>query len=368
VIKYLTITSLIPLIVACSDLVPEESVTETFDVVAITEAGVVPLPPEHAGRDVGFSGMLRDRSVWIFGDTFLPAKADDGLMWRSSSWSWTTDLSSKGGIGDFEHALDTDGMALQLLPHTTQEAAFNIEHEGHDGCPAKSRCGSRRTPWPKALVTDIAQEHALIFYANMQTGPGGQWDFGSLSSSVAIWDNPDAPAIRIEPPLFSAEEPDWGSAAVLVDEDIFIYACEFDGENKPCLVTRVPFTSATDRSVYRFWAGNGVWSMDWRDAIPVFDGGSLFSVHFSRHLQKYLAFYIPHIDGTFALRTADLPQGPWSEPRAIGNGLRTYENWNYALIAHPEFSRENGRVEILSYTRPSGFLRQETRMVEIRFD
>ena len=367
-IRHLTISSLILLAAACTDLVTEENGSGTFDVAAITEAGVVPLPPEHAGRDVGFSGVLKDRSVWIFGDTFLPTKADDGLQWRSSSWSWTTDQSSEGGIGDFEHALGVDGMALQLLPHTTQEAAYNIAHEGHDDCSAKSQCGSRRTPWPKALVTDHSQEHAIIYYANMETGPGGQWDFRSVSSSVATWDDPDAPATRIEPPLFSAEEPDWGSAAVLVDEDIFVYACEFDGKNNPCLVGRVPFKSATDRSDYRFWAGNGVWSLNWRDAILVFDAGSLFSVHYSTHLQKYLAFYIPYIDGAFAMRTADFPQGPWSEPRAIGNGVRAYENWNYALIAHPEFSREDGRIEILSYTRPSGFLRQETRLVELRLD
>jgi len=368
VCRHLTILSLILLAATCTDAVHGDIGSENINIATIAEAGVVPWPPEHGGRDVGFSGVLRGRSVWIFGDTFLPAKADDGLRWRSSSWSWTTDLSSEGGIGDFEHALGEDGMALQLLPHTTQEAAYNIAHEGHGDCSVRSQCGSRRTPWPKALVTDHSQEHAIIYYANMETGPGGQWDFQSVSSSVATWDDPNAPAIRIEPPLFSSEEPEWGSAAVLVDEDIYVYACEYDGKGKPCLVGRVPFKSAVDRSRYRFWAGNGVWNLDWRDAIPVFDGGSLFSVHFSAHHQKYLAFYIPHIDGAFALRTADLPQGPWSEPRAIGNGVRAYENWNYALIAHPEFSREDGRVEILSYAHPSGFLQQETRLVELRFD
>lgn len=366
--RHLTISSLILLAAACTGTVPEDDGSEDFDGVTIVEAGVVPRPPEHGGRDVGFSGVLQGRSVWIFGDTFLPSKADDGLRWRSSSWSWTTDLSSESGIGGFEHALGTDGMALQLLPHTTQEAAYNIAHEGHDDCPAKSQCGSRRTPWPNALVTDRSQEHGIIYYANMQTSPGGQWDFHSVSNSVAMWDTPDAPAKRVEPPLFSAEEPDWGSAAVLVDEDIYVYACEFDGNKKPCLVARVRFESATDRSRYRFWAGDGVWSPDWRDAVSVFDGGSLFSVHYNSHLRKYLAICIPQIDGVFTLLTADHPQGPWSEPRAIGKGVRPYENWNYSLIAHPEFSREDGRVEILSYTHPSGFLAQETRLVEVRLD
>jgi hypothetical protein len=339
-----------------------------FSVIATAETGVVPRPAGHGGRDVGFSAILHGRSVWVFGDTFLPGTADDGLRWRSSTWSWTSDLSSEDGISEFEYVLGADGMALQLLPHTPEEAAYNLAHEGHDACSAETECGSRRTPWPKALVTDDSGQRGIIYYANMQTGPGGQWDFRSVSSSVATWTNPDAPATRVEPPLFADEEPDWGSAAIRVDEDIYVYACDFDGERKPCRVARVPFEAATERGRYRFWAGNGLWSRDWREAIPVFDGGSNFSVHYNAHLGKYLAFYLPGTDPIFRLRTADTPQGPWTEPQEFGEGVRATGGWNYALIAHPEFSREGGRIEVLSYTHPSGFLAQETRLVEVRFD
>jgi len=311
---------------------------------------------------------MRGRSVWIFGDTFLPKKASDGLRWRSSSWSWTTYPPDDGGIGTFVHAVDSDGLALQLLPHTQEEAVFNLAHEGHDGCPADSSCGSRATPWPQAIVTNASQERAVIYYLNMRTGPDGMWDFRSVSGSVALWSDPDAPATRIEPPIFGPEEPDWGAAAVRVDEHIIVYACEFDGNRKPCLVARVPFDSASDRSRYRFWTESGEWSRDWQEAVPIFDGGSLFSVHYSDYLEKFVAFYIPHIDGKFAMRTADKPQGPWSEPDFIGNGVLPSENWNYALIAHPEYSRENGKIETLSYTHPSGFLRQDIRLVEISLD
>lgn len=194
------------------------------------------------------------------------------------------------------------------------------------------------------------------------------WDFQSVSGSVATWDDPDRPARRVEPPLFSDEEPDWGAAAVRVDTDIFVYACEFDGNRKPCLVAKVPFEEAANRASYRFWADNDTWSADWRDAVPIFDGGSLFSVHFNDYLEKYVAYYAPGLDLPFKLRTSESPQGPWSEPVTIGNGVPAEENWNYALIAHPEFRRKDGQIEILSYTRPSGFLAQETRLVEVHFD
>ena len=334
----------------------------------LAEIGIVPRPPGHAGRDVGFSGLLQGRSVWVFGDTFLPGKARDGLKWRSSSWSWTTDLSSADGIGGFEHALDGDGLAVQLLPHTAEEYEYNLAHEGHDHCAAQSNCGSRRTPWPQALAIDPSGQNGIIYYVNMQTGPDGAWDFQSLSGSVATWANPDLPARRVEPPLFSAEEPRWGAAAVRVNEDIYVYACEHDNNRKPCLLARVPFEEATNRASYWFWANDGQWSPDWRNAAPVFDGGSMFSVHFNRHLGQYAAFYTGGLFSSFELRVADRPEGPWSEPISIGKGVLAKENWNYALIAHPEFQRENGRIEVLSYTRPSGFLAQETRLVEVHFD
>lgn len=334
----------------------------------IREVGVVPLPRGHAGRDVGFSAVLQGRSVWIFGDTFLPRTASDGLRWRSSSWSWTRYSPVEGRIGDFVHAVDSDGLARQLLPHTAEEAVFNLAHEGHDGCQAGSNCGSRVTPWPGALVTDAPQQRAVIFYSNMHTGSGGQWDFRRVSASIALWGDPGQPATRIEPPLFGPSEPGWGAAAVRVEEDIFVYACDYDGKSTPCLVARVPFESAADRNSYRFWAGTGEWSSDWKEATPLFDGGALFSVHYSNRLGKFVAFCIPYIDGKFAMRTAEQPQGPWSEPDWIGNGVKPSENWNYALIAHPEFSRENGRIETLSYTSPSGFLRQDIRLVEIEID
>ena len=346
VTRLLRHVNLVLIACACTDFVPDDNVSANIDIASITEIGVVPRPPGHGGRDVGFSGILRGRSVWIFGDTFLPKKADDGLRWRSSSWSWTKALSSDDGIGDFEHALGTDGMAMQLLPHTSQEASYNIAHEGHYDCPAKIECGSRQTPWPNALVTDQSQQHGIIFYLNMETGPDGQWDFRSISGSVAIWTDPDAPAVRIEPPLFGAEEPNWGSAAVLIDEYIYVYAAEFKDNKHPCLLARVPFKEARDRNRYRFWAGEGKWSEDWHEASPVFDCAPFLSVHYNAYLRKYVAYYMPGMSEMITIRTAIAPQGPWSDPHAIGKGTRAYENWDYALIAHPEFSRENGRSSI----------------------
>jgi hypothetical protein len=259
-------------------------------------------------------------------------------------------------------------MALQLLPHTEGEAAFNLTHEGREGCPAEIDCGSLHTPWSMAIVTDPSGQNGVIFYSNMHIGPKDEWDFRSVSGSVATWIDPKAPAVRVEPPLFTDEEPDWGSAALLVGDDIYVYACDFNGSEKPCLLARVPFHLATNRSAYRFWAGDGVWSKDWQKAIPLFAGGSSFSIHFNAYLDRYVAFYMAGLASEISMRTAVSPQGPWSEPRLLGQGETACTNWDFALIAHPEFARENGRIEILSYTRPAGFLTQEVRLLELQFE
>ncbi|MBI5502196.1 MAG: DUF4185 domain-containing protein [Deltaproteobacteria bacterium] len=335
-------------------------------VLAVRAVGTVPNIPPSTGRDVGFSAMLDGRSVWVFGDTLFVEPAADGLRWRSSSWSWTTDADSSDGVGPFEHAMGSDDRPLQLLPHTAEELAWNLAHEG-EGCTAGDLCGSRLTPWPQAVVSAPDGGSALVFYADMETGMGtgdgeGGWDFRAIGGSVAVWADPGAPASRVLPPLFGREEPSWGAAAVRVDDLVYAYACE-----PGCRVARVPFERAGERGEWTFWDGAG-WSADWRRAVAVFDGAPLFSVHWSGYFGAFVAFYMPPAEEEIVLRTAPAPQGPWSGPRRVGRGEPGQGGaWDYALIAHPELAREGGRIEILSYTRPTGFLASETPLLEVEF-
>ncbi len=321
----------------------------TSPVASVRDIGTVPNPPTVSARDVGFSAKLKGKSVWIFGDTLFSEPAADGFQWRSSSWSWT----NADSLGPFEHALGADGKPLQLLPHTEQEDTFNREHRDEP---------RRHTPWPQALVSD--GDRAVIFYVNMATGPDGPWDFSSRSGSVATWTDPGAPAQRVEPPLFSDDEPDWGAAAVLVGDHVYTYACE--GRSKGCKVARVPFAEATSRAAYRFFDGDR-WSTHWEDATEVFDGAPLFSVHESAHLGAFVALYMAPGDDEMRVRTAPAPEGPWSDAAPFGEGKEPSESFDYAFIAHPELAREGGAVEIASYTRPIGWLQQETRLVELRW-
>lgn len=307
--------------------------------------------------------------MWLFGDTFFPEPASDGFQWRSSSWSTIPpDRSFPGNLDDVAHGLGADGKPMQLLPHTNEECQFNLSHRG-DECEARQNCGARLTPWPMVPIASADGSRAIVFYNNMATG-SGDFDFGSLSGSVAIWSDPTGPARRIEPPLFSDEEPDWGTAGVRIGSDVFLYAFEtvpetIDGR---CRLARVPFDEATERSSYRFFAGESSWSNEWKDAVPVLNCAPLFSVHYVHYLDAFVAFYMRPLADQMLMRMAPAPEGPWSEPRQLGRTVPAAgDAWNYALIAHPEFAEEGGRIQYLSYTRPTGFLSQEIRILRIVF-
>jgi len=202
------------------------------------------------------------------------------------------------------------------------------------------------------------------------------WEFSRHGTSIAVWTDPTQPPARLSggggsADLFSAEEPAWGSGAVAAGDDLYAYACQCRGFDCPCLVARVPLESALEREAWRFHAGSGRWSSDWRDARPVMEAAPYLTVHWNDHLGSYLAIHAVPGERTIALRTADRPEGPWSEPRLYVVGLAPppHRYHNAAALAHPEFARDGGRVEYITYFRDTGpFWTGETRLVEITFE
>lgn len=96
------------------------------------------------------------------------------------------------------------------------------------------------------------------------------------------------------------------------------------------------------------------------------------TVHWNDYLRRYLAIHSPRRERTIALRTAERPQGPWSEPRLYVVGVPWTAGLdpqpNQPALGHPEFSREGGRIEYITYQRTTGpFWTNETRLVEITF-
>jgi len=176
---------------------------------------------------------------------------------------------------------------------------------------------------------------------------------------------------RAEEPtlLFPKGDAPLGAGALGVGDLIYAYGCQKEGMAFSCIVGRAMFANAMTRDAWRFFAGNGRWSDDWRAAVPVMQGAPMLSVHWNGHLGRYLAVYSTPLVNTIEIRTAEQPEGPWSGSRVvvIGRAPTNDKAWDYCGMSHAELARDDGQVEYITYCRETGFLKSEIRLVEVTF-
>ena len=67
------------------------------------------------------------------------------------------------------------------------------------------------------------------------------------------------------------------------------------------------------------------------------------------------------------IHTADRPEGPWLSDELIIKGLPARFGANRGLLAHPEFARDNGRIQYMTYASPTGVWKSEIRLLEVTF-
>jgi serine/threonine protein kinase/tetratricopeptide (TPR) repeat protein len=327
-----------------------------ISVGAVRDVGRVRFPPEVLTRGGGLSASIGGRSVWVFKDTIAFGRGGTSPTRIGSSWGVMEAASSAGPPAVTGPADDGTGAPADLIPRTPTEK------------------GERWTLEPGAVVWHGARNRALVFYAKTRgEGPKSR----RAGTSIAVWQPPDVRAARpvlrpgTEDPtlLFDAGEPPLGSGALVVGDWLYAYACE-QPEGRfalPCLLARVPMDRALDRREWRFYAG-GVWVPDWRSATSVIDAGHLMSVAWNDYLDRYVAVYTPVVSSLIFVRTADRPEGPWSEEIIIeGIAPAVGFQWISSGVGHAELAREGGRVELLTYARHLLTARSETRVVEIEF-
>ena len=331
---------------------------------AIREVGPISFPAvEGAGRS--FSTLFDNRSVWVMGNVRLARG-----QWRSSILKRTEDLKAQDGI-DFGRAAELPTLH-EFLPLTKAENSFNQAHLSSD---CTEDCGARWSLWPGPVVVNPTSSQALIFYKKMFSPPPGVFvDHQTVGVCLAVWEEPNVqpqrPKLRgVGDPtiLFSPEEPTVGSGALLVDNHLYAYACERDHLRRPCILARAPIARAFERRAWRFYVGSDRWSAEWKAAETVMEAAEVLSVHWNKHLEKYLAVYSTPLESTISIRTADKPEGPWSEVQIVIGTLAPPEFWSKWAVARPEFARAGGSVEYLTYYRDTGIHRGETRLVEIVF-
>jgi hypothetical protein len=363
------------LILAGCSLVPtwrQSGIPPAVTVESTRELGKLKFLETIRGRDGGYSAEFQDQSVWIFADSIMQIKGVDGSQWRSSTWCHTADLDARDNLQNLTEPVDANGVPGEFLPFTKTEALYNGEHFTAD-VPEGQR--SRWGLWPGPMVTAPDGGRAYIFYDKIFGGPNGQWDFHSVGRSIAVWNglneqpvrpvfNPDADYPTI---LFPTNDVQMGHGALVQDGMLYAYGCTSGWFQWPVTVGRVPLDQALDRSAWRFYAGSGEWSADWKRAVPVLEGAPMLTVSWNAYLNRYLAVYGVPLKNEIAIRTAERPEGPWSDPLKAVDCMppATTNQWCYSNLAHDELTKENGRVIYLSYYRETGFLQGEIRLVEV---
>ena len=340
---------------------PEKAVVfrRTLPAISVREIrdlGPVRFVPQVYKRRGGQSASIAGHSVWIFEDTttFGVGRSRRRI---GSSWGVVEPAAGPDAL-TVKGPTDVAGAPLQLIPHSTGEP--------DEACALQ----------PGAVVWDGARDRALVFYRKTRTPVVSGGDPTRVGTSLAIWGRPDQPATRpvvrpgaAEPTLlFDADEPPWGSAALAIGPWLYAYACvPAKPFGMPCRLARVPLERALDRTTWRFYA-RGSWTSDWHAATPVVDGFDQMSVERNDYLGKDVAVITRLWSSVISLRTADRPEGPWSEVALLevpppGLGFQ----WIGAGVSHPELAKEGGRRGVLTYTRAVGADGEETRALEIEF-
>jgi Domain of unknown function (DUF4185) len=344
-------------------------------VASVKNLGTLPTNPDILGRDGGYSAAFQGYSVWLYGDTFLAKPNAEDFTLISDSWSYTSDLNAQDGITGFQEPLDSAGAPTMILPETPVEEAFNAAHNSNN-CQEQP-CGARWALWPSSIVVDPVTGHALVFYMLVYSLPGN-FNYQALGNSVATWQNlqgqPQRPTIN--PPvvaghpdlLFNEYEPSFGSAALVSGGTLYIYGCGIptSGSDKGCRLGKVNPANVLDRSAWSYYAGNGNWSSQVGDAVPVFTGDNILSVAWNIYVKRYIAVYSASFSQNVMMRTAPDPEGPWSDELIAFTAMQPAQGNVYDAHAHPEYDANSGQTIYVTYSRSTPApLSSEMRLVSI---
>jgi hypothetical protein len=326
-----------------------------FKVVSFQELGRVPQAGVIQARDGARSALLWGKSVWTFNTTVLNTNDVDGKNWHNNSFATTDDLVGNDGVKVLTETLDAAGAPVRLLDPTTDEADYNSKHYNNP-CPV-TPCGTYYDSRPMATLWDAARTRVVMLYELVFFQPPNETHLGR---SVAIWSSldtrPDRPVVsqREHPTvLFDGTEPSFGSAAQVVDGDLYAFGCDGDPMrfNSPCKLAKVPLDDVLLRSRWQFWDG-ATFSSKLEDAVELFTGNGLLSVAWNSHIQRWLAVYSEPLTNVVVARSAAALTGPWSaQVQLFVTPAPNPDRWTFDTALHDEYTENGGQTLYVSYSR-----------------
>jgi hypothetical protein len=203
----------------------------------------------------------------------------------------------------------------------------------------------------------------------------GNFNFGAVGYSVAIWQNfadqPQRPTINptADHPdlLFGQNDPNFGVAAFADGDTLYAYACNGSNPGVPCVLGRVALENVLDRTAWTFYAGSGSWSGNVSNAVTVMNAAPIMSVSWNDYLQNYVVVYNSPFSQHVRMRTAPKPEGPWSQEVTAFDALAPGNGGNsvHDAQAHPEFNGNGGQTMYVTYSHSTGAFTSELRLVSV---
>lgn len=279
--------------------------------------------PSVLGLDGAYSLPLGDRkSLWIFGDTLIGS-------WQPGGRRLFVDMPPNTG------AIASDDGWLKGFG----KAAFLGGAKPSVLVPSKE---TKRRLWPLDAVT-IANKHWL-FWVQIEPFGKGPLDFKVTGTGVSEGQGSRPSHFAIKPALWPGEAPTFGTSALVRDKMLYLFA-----GGAQTHLARMPLGDPT-KSRYSYWAGDGRWVDDWREAAALPESGPEMSVRYNPYLQHYVMIYVPPFGQTIESRYAPQPWGPWSEPVRVATCQPAQSGaMFYGAKQHVQFDVEYGKRIVLTY-------------------
>jgi hypothetical protein len=272
--------------------------------------------------------------IWLALGVLLPGCAIDIGSDAPSPAAASTAPALSGCLLLADRASTLSGrLSLVTLPDQSSLAlADSATVDGQESsvgfANASSDCLSGSTPLPARPIIDVSALAAgtrarplaavslddTFVYFSAEHSDG----LGSDGMGVARWDTGAQRFIALTL-LWTADRPSYGSAAVLVDDEIYLLgglAARFLAAD--VYLARVPSAQIDVASAYEYWQGGGNFGSDPDSALPLVEGGASPSLAFDAERQRWLMLYATPLANELTVRSGLGVTGPWSLPYTLG--------------------------------------------------
>jgi hypothetical protein len=305
------------------------------------------------GSDGAYSIHLAGgKTLWLFGDTYI------GTI--------------QGGKRLNPHFINNSA-ALQSLGDEEAPLRFYWGEEG--GKPRALLVPPEKECWLWPGDGAFIDGSLYLFYKLISRLPEGRegFNFDWTGDRLYKISNPlDVQAWKHRSVLLSRKGgPHLGTACLVDDGYLYIYGLERSGSasERKTIVARIPCRDLPVLGLenLEYWSREGTWSKEPSPLGTLFDTGATeMSVCRVPGIDGFIATYTPGgLGPLIAVRHAPSPEGPWSPPLTVYHCPEGASKlFVYGAKAHPEFSREKGRL-IITYCRNAGSLEEDCLHPEI---